>query len=340
MIKNLVDTFTNWDINVATLTGSIDIIVIERKDGSLASTPFHTRFGKLKVLRTTKKQVMLIVNGVDTGLKMKLGKGGEAYFEYETDDVNAQDEFKSDEEEDNNNQDPNNVKLDEPKKEDKSKWFWNKFGKEEKEVDADPSKKGGFIRKLGDFFGKKNIPEVAPGEETVYRPLLQENIGGGGKIVTDYVQVPISAEQSTLDDARKEHERMLLADEVDLYNQDQVSLSLCRYEISEESSDLEVVRIFMKHKIPYEVFTNNFDEILKHPNLIIKIHDGLYNPDIGIPQIISLLAFGKTINIRMSKGPQQIQKEDEEVLAAVMPGQLPQDAEMKSYFATNIKKKR
>lgn len=41
------------------------------------------RFGKLKVLRTSMKSLAIQVNGADSGLRMKLGKGGEGYFEYE-----------------------------------------------------------------------------------------------------------------------------------------------------------------------------------------------------------------------------------------------------------------
>lgn len=41
-----------YDVNAAYLTGAIDIIVVRQSDGSLKSTPFHVRFGKLGVLRT------------------------------------------------------------------------------------------------------------------------------------------------------------------------------------------------------------------------------------------------------------------------------------------------
>lgn len=40
------------DVNAAYLTGAVDIVVIRQKNGSLKSTPFHIRFGKLGVLRT------------------------------------------------------------------------------------------------------------------------------------------------------------------------------------------------------------------------------------------------------------------------------------------------
>ena len=53
---------TTWkhfynDINAATLTGAIDVIVVEQEDGSLLCSPFHVRFGKLGVLRSKEKTV-------------------------------------------------------------------------------------------------------------------------------------------------------------------------------------------------------------------------------------------------------------------------------------------
>lgn len=51
------------DINPATLTGAIDVIVVERRDEhgalELACSPFHVRFGKLSVLRPIDKKVRL-----------------------------------------------------------------------------------------------------------------------------------------------------------------------------------------------------------------------------------------------------------------------------------------
>lgn len=49
------------DINPSTLTGAIDVIVVERPTDSggveLACSPFHVRFGKLSVLRPVDKKV-------------------------------------------------------------------------------------------------------------------------------------------------------------------------------------------------------------------------------------------------------------------------------------------
>lgn len=47
------------EINAATLTGAIDVIVIEQPDGSFTCSPFHVRFGKLGVLRSREKVVSL-----------------------------------------------------------------------------------------------------------------------------------------------------------------------------------------------------------------------------------------------------------------------------------------
>ncbi|TIB92367.1 LNS2-domain-containing protein [Wallemia mellicola] len=81
------------DINPATLTGAIDVIVVQRPnceeaDGyELACTPFHVRFGKLSVLRAAEKKVTLHLNGSETPLdySMKVGEAGEAFFVFETD---------------------------------------------------------------------------------------------------------------------------------------------------------------------------------------------------------------------------------------------------------------
>lgn len=45
------------EINSATLTGAIDIVVVRQEDGSYIGSPFHVRFGKLGVLRSREKIV-------------------------------------------------------------------------------------------------------------------------------------------------------------------------------------------------------------------------------------------------------------------------------------------
>lgn len=87
-VRNLSDSVsTAWNsINPATLSGAIDVIVVEQEDGTLVCSPFHVRFGKFSLLRPYEKKVEFKVNGVKQEYSMKLGEGGEAFFVFETTD--------------------------------------------------------------------------------------------------------------------------------------------------------------------------------------------------------------------------------------------------------------
>ena len=58
----------------------MDIIVIRYPDGTLKSSPFHVRFGTLKILKTKEKLVNISVNGQTSELIMRLSSSGDAYF--------------------------------------------------------------------------------------------------------------------------------------------------------------------------------------------------------------------------------------------------------------------
>ncbi|KAK2720785.1 hypothetical protein QYM36_004604 [Artemia franciscana] len=68
------------EINPATLSGAIDVIVVKQKDGTYTCSPFHVRFGKMGVLRSKEKVVDILVNGETVDIHMKLGESGEAFF--------------------------------------------------------------------------------------------------------------------------------------------------------------------------------------------------------------------------------------------------------------------
>lgn len=200
----------------------------------------------------------------------------------------------------------------------KPHWFWGKFpsarGKPQEPAPPEPqkpSKRSRFIRKVGEFFkGSKKEPEPAPTSPTPKNfdtPLLEEDAQESGDKQT--------VKERELSEAELEHVRMLEAEEFEEYSRDQVALSLCRCEVEELKSDIEVVRAFMKHKVRFEDFNRDFARYLKHPNLLIKIHSELYNPDVGIPQIISLLAFKQVINLRQA-APEAAQAPDAEAEAA------------------------
>ena len=80
-LGSLVSAAADWaDWNTATLSGALDVIAVRQADGSAVCTPFHVRFGKLKLLRCRGKLVAVLVNGRDVGLRMTLGGEGEAFF--------------------------------------------------------------------------------------------------------------------------------------------------------------------------------------------------------------------------------------------------------------------
>ncbi|KAJ7338714.1 hypothetical protein JRQ81_012616 [Phrynocephalus forsythii] len=73
-------------INQATLSGCIDVIVVQQQDGTYMCSPFHVRFGKLGVLRSKEKVIDIEINGEAVDLHMKLGDNGEAFFVQETEE--------------------------------------------------------------------------------------------------------------------------------------------------------------------------------------------------------------------------------------------------------------
>ncbi|KAJ1731208.1 lipin Ned1 [Coemansia biformis] len=79
------------ELNPATLSGAIDVVVVEDKDGELSCSPFHVRFGKLQLLRPSDKVVQVIVNDRPAEFYMKVGDSGEGFFVLETEaDVPSQ----------------------------------------------------------------------------------------------------------------------------------------------------------------------------------------------------------------------------------------------------------
>ncbi|KAF9350934.1 hypothetical protein BGX26_010935 [Mortierella sp. AD094] len=72
------------ELNPATLSGAIDVVVVEQPNGELACSPFHVRFGKLSILRPQEKVVEVTINGRVVDFPMKVGDAGEAFFVFET----------------------------------------------------------------------------------------------------------------------------------------------------------------------------------------------------------------------------------------------------------------
>ena len=83
-ISLITGLFSGMNNATDMLSGAIDIVVVEQPDGSLKCTPWHLRFGRLKVLRSKEKVIRIMINGKLTELCMKIGEAGEAYFVHET----------------------------------------------------------------------------------------------------------------------------------------------------------------------------------------------------------------------------------------------------------------
>ncbi|KAI9282044.1 hypothetical protein BC943DRAFT_329065 [Umbelopsis sp. AD052] len=58
-LSNLISSVSKVynELNPATLSGAIDIVVVEQANGELACSPFHVRFGKLSLLMPQEKKV-------------------------------------------------------------------------------------------------------------------------------------------------------------------------------------------------------------------------------------------------------------------------------------------
>eukprot|EP00478_Filoreta_tenera_P005253 GABV01006214.1.p1 GENE.GABV01006214.1~~GABV01006214.1.p1 ORF type:complete len:108 (-),score=28.02 GABV01006214.1:11-334(-) len=74
-----------FDLNPATLSGAIDIIVCQHdrtEDGQprFFTTPWHVRFGKLRLLKSDHHSVTIRINGEPVNLSMKLDREGEGSF--------------------------------------------------------------------------------------------------------------------------------------------------------------------------------------------------------------------------------------------------------------------
>ena len=63
-----------------TLSGAMDVIVIERPDGTLASTPFYVKFGRFKLLKSNNIKIDIVINDNYVNIPMELNKTGRAVF--------------------------------------------------------------------------------------------------------------------------------------------------------------------------------------------------------------------------------------------------------------------
>ncbi|XP_038882940.1 phosphatidate phosphatase PAH1-like [Benincasa hispida] len=71
--------------------GAIDVIVVQQRDGTFRSTPWHVQFGKFQGVLKGAEKVRITVNGVEADFHMYLDSSGEAYFTREVDSSKGSD---------------------------------------------------------------------------------------------------------------------------------------------------------------------------------------------------------------------------------------------------------
>jgi len=59
------------EVNPATLTGAVDVIVVEQADGTYVCSPFYVRFGKMGVLTSREKGVSCSYVAFDMNLLIR-----------------------------------------------------------------------------------------------------------------------------------------------------------------------------------------------------------------------------------------------------------------------------
>ncbi len=73
----------------------MDILVAKDSKGKIRSTDFNFWVGKLKLLKASKKKGRVWINNFDTGFDMYFNKEGVAFFEFERDVLESDEEYLS-----------------------------------------------------------------------------------------------------------------------------------------------------------------------------------------------------------------------------------------------------
>jgi len=78
---SLISSVTSWWAGERA-GGAVDIILVEDPSGSVQSTPWHCRLRASRVRGTGKRieVVNILINGSDSGIRMRVGNAGEAFF--------------------------------------------------------------------------------------------------------------------------------------------------------------------------------------------------------------------------------------------------------------------
>lgn len=73
-----------------------------------------------------------------------------------------------------------------------------------------------------------------------------------------------------------------------------VSVSLCGGLDTLDGSD-EIEDKFSTHQISYEDFTSDFNNLVKNPNLVVRVNKKYYSCQAALPHLISIAAYQKLL---------------------------------------------
>jgi Lipin/Ned1/Smp2 multi-domain protein middle domain len=89
--------------------------------------------------------------------------------------------------------------------------------------------------------------------------------------------------EGTLNPIQQDNNYQKYSEDESTDDDQQLAMSLCRSFITDIVDDEELVNVFNRNRITFEEFSSNPNIYLTNPELMIRIHDGLYLPEHGIP---------------------------------------------------------
>ncbi|XP_028297160.1 phosphatidate phosphatase LPIN2-like [Gouania willdenowi] len=292
-------------INQATLSGCIDVVVVQQKDDTYQCSPFHVRFGKLGVLRSKEKVIDIEVNGEPVELQMKLGDNGEAFFVQEAEQLNIV---------------PGHMATS-PIPTD-SQLFW--ISDEEDPADqedppapyttATKKKKRRRKKHKGDPRQEELTPPVSAGNGNGAHAPAAETAATQSE---EIFEMELSSAEETVAHVSSESDaaKHWTESEIRLESQSPQSVDSAAADsgtecLSDSASDLPDVALslcggltenagiskerFMEHIISYNEFSEN-PAIIDNPNLVVKIGNRFYNWTLAAPLILSMQVFQKNL---------------------------------------------
>jgi len=282
ILKKFYDIF---DYNSSTLSGCLDVIVVQKKDGTCNSSPFHLRVGKLKAFSTKLKKLQLFINGVDTKQHMLLNSHGIGFFENEvgagtsseTDVENSSACFQSDEE------------------------------TPAEQSPVPPPAKGGDSPHLGsekDAESPELLHRAHSGPDHLESSLAQSKNSRPGRKHSDY-----KTKDDFLMQSRQTQLPILQPVGLEEEKKEAIQLSLCGHLLTDGLAPEEIDSIFQQHLVPFTKFDSQAVEILQNETLMIKIGSRIYDSYYGLPQLVAHTVYGNGLSdLAMSNLTQRLVK--------------------------------